>query len=377
MSKWNEQKIASEIKLIIEKTNKFPSAKDLQNSGRWDLFRAIANHGGFSYFRNLFDANITPRNYWKLNYRAKIQEMVDTLGRFPSPKEIKSTSIGLFDFLHRTKLLKPLQCEYGYQSAIKPAGYWNDFQNLRCWLLDHFGEMIDSGDFPTTNMICAVKGGRCIVNDVVRKHGGMRKVTHLMGCKPRCLISPDGHYLDSKLELIVDWYLWSRDISHEVHNLIAPSKSRYKCDFKLENNCYIEVWGMMGHKNYNDTRIKKEKLYDSLGYTLISIEKDFFNKTFFEIEATLDEIFARYNLNTVQAKNKYRLEEICPKGRNYWTFENTVQELKLVITNINKFPSVSYLRQIGKYQIQKSMQKYGGQNVFRSLLGFELYNRKK
>ena len=375
MKKWNESKIVYELELLINQNGKFPSARYLQLNNRWDLFKAISNHGGFTYFRNLFNANLTPRGHWKDNYRIEIQRIVDQLGRFPSSKEIKNVSEGLFDFLFKSKLLVELRQEYNYKPEIKPPGHWNDFNNLKNWLTQNFKEMINVGIFPTTTMIASIKGGRCVANDAIRKHGGVQEVAKKMGCKPKInFIAPDGHYLDSTLELIVDWYLWSRNISHTVHGFISSGK-RYKYDFKLRDDLYVEVWGMSGRSEYDVSRIKKEKLYQELGFTLIAIEPALFKQSFFNLEQGLDEIFSKFNFQ-IEKIQELNLDDVVAKGRGYWTFENTLQELKLIMQDINKFPSVSYLRKIGKYQIQKSMQKYGGQNVFRAELGIELLKRR-
>ena len=63
-SKWNEEKILNELGILIKQNNRFPSAKFLQDSGRWDLFRAIANFGGFTFFRKKLNYEITPHGYW-------------------------------------------------------------------------------------------------------------------------------------------------------------------------------------------------------------------------------------------------------------------------------------------------------------------------
>jgi hypothetical protein len=372
MAKWNEAKILSELKALIKQNGRFPTAKFLQNNNRWDLFRAIARHGGFTHFRRLLDSSITPRGYWKDNYHTEIQKIVDQLGRFPSSKEIRTESEGLFDFLFRTNLLGELREKYGYKPAIKPNGYWDDFDNLEDWLSQNFSEMISVGILPTTEMIVGIKGGRCIANDVIRKHGGALEVAKKMNCRPSKLhyISPDGHYLDSKLELIVDWYLWSRNITHTVHGFITPKK-RYKYDFKLRDNLFIEVWGLSGRPEYDQKRKKKEELYKELGFTLISIEKELFHKALPKQEQELDKIFSKFDFDNSKIQ-ELNLEDVVSKWKGYWTYENTLEELKTVVRSINNtFPTVSYLRKIGKVQIQKSMQKYGGQNVFRAELGME------
>ena len=376
MRKWNEDNITHEVEILIKQYDRFPSAKFLQDLGRWDLFRAIAKSGGFTFYRKKLNFSITERNHWKNNYRTEIEKIVEKLGRFPSQKELKAESQGLFDYLYKTGLLTKLRKQYKYQPQIKPSRYWYDFDNLKKWLLEHFGDMIKAGIFPTSKMLSSVKGGRCIATDVIRRHGGYAHVAKLLKCQLKNkLIAPDGHYLDSKYELIVDWYLWTRNINHNVHGLIAKNK-KYKYDFKLDDNLYIEVWGL-NNASYQQNRVKKEALYASEGLRLISLEANLFTKSFPKIEEKLNEIFADFGLNIVKENTTYKIEDVVSRGRGYWTFENTLHELKIVVDNIGQFPTVSYLRKIGKYQIQKSMQKYGGQNKFRAFLGFPLLRKQK
>lgn len=379
MRKWTEEKIVGEIKLSMEQCGKFPAATYLQNNNRWDLSSAILKNGGYVYFRKLLNVPlaINPPGYWEENYRYKIEELVGLLGRFPSTKEMKEIGgKGFFSYIFDNNLLVPLREEFNYVPAIKPLRYWHDFNNLVLWLREHFGSLLKMGVLPTADMLNGVKGGGA-VKDAIRLHGGFLKVAQKLNCNKNKFMSPDGHYLDSTYELIVDWYLWSRDIKHEIHGKISPEHN-YRYDFKIKNH-YVEVWGFakekFGGQQYTKSRKTKEKLYKKLGYSLISLEMADFDQSYAEIEKTLDKIFSSYGYNIKRKKNTHEINSIMG-GRYYWTFDNTLKEITELVSQFGHFPSTSEMKSIGKKQVQKAMQKFGGQNVFRELLGCPLYIRQ-
>ena len=77
MRKWNEDNITHEVEILIKQYDRFPSAKFLQDLGRWDLFRAIAKSGGFTFYRKKLNFSITERNHWKNNYKTEIEKIVE------------------------------------------------------------------------------------------------------------------------------------------------------------------------------------------------------------------------------------------------------------------------------------------------------------
>ena len=62
---WTEDTIISELKIIVEKINHFPSNDELNMMGRRDLSGAITRHNGFYYFREKIGSNHTMKNKHK------------------------------------------------------------------------------------------------------------------------------------------------------------------------------------------------------------------------------------------------------------------------------------------------------------------------
>ena len=371
--KWTEESITEELKILCDQIGGFPTSTVLQELGRLDLIHAIQKNGNFFHYREVlgYEVRFKPKDYWVDHYENEVEKIVKELGRFPTPTEFRKSNNSLFKFLVEKDLFPHLQKQYNYTPPTKPRGYWNDFNNLKDWLMDHFEDIIKLGEFPTCSMITEIPKS-AVIKDVIRRHGGFNSVAEKLNCKVKnTFVSEDGHYLDSSYELILDSYLYSRNIPHQVHGII-DKKFGYRFDFKV-GDIYVEIWGLSGndYRGYDEKRKIKENLYSELDYELISIEPQLFEKPYKEIENTFDSIFIKYGFDVSKKQVTYEISDSL-KGKNYWTFENTLKELKIVVAEINRFPSVSYLRGIGKYQIQKSMQKFGGQNTFRRILGFPL-----
>lgn len=81
----------------------------------------------------------------------------------------------------------------------------------------------------------------------------------------------DGHEVRSNLERIVDEYLYENNISHEYEKRLPGESYRYMTDF-YANNFYVEIWGVVNSKTYNEKRAKKEQIYKINHLKLISIE---------------------------------------------------------------------------------------------------------
>lgn len=214
-------------------------------------------------------------------------------------------------------------------SGFKPKGYWNDWNNLEKELKQTFPDLLSKGMFPTLEMIKNKINRGC--SRVVANFGGIRKVAEKMGCKYNCLQTSDGHYVDSGSEYIVDEYLASRGIPHEV-NIRISSNHNYRCDFKI-GDYYIEIWGYDKKSQtsrsiqYNKKRIKKENLYKKLNLKLLSIEGSIFREKFNIIEKTLDEIFSSIQLDISLKDQNYTIENSI-NCCYFWSKEKVIEESK-------------------------------------------------
>ncbi|RLG33706.1 hypothetical protein DRN97_04375 [Methanosarcinales archaeon] len=100
---------------------------------------------------------------------------------------------------------------------------------------------------------------------------------------PKLQEADDGHLVRSSLERMVDNYLFHNKIPH-IYNPQIPF-SNYRADF-LVGNQYIEIWGMIGNKEYDERMQDKLKHYQEYGLPLIQIFPE-------DIPHNLDRIFAK------------------------------------------------------------------------------------
>lgn len=98
--------------------------------------------------------------------------------------------------------------------------------------------------------------------------------------KYRC---DDGHYVRSKIEMIVDNWLYSHNIAHAYEKKIPGQKM--SCDFYIKKSdgkeIYIEVWGGLENpaenQRYLARKKEKETIYKKLNLKLLSIEEKQFS----------------------------------------------------------------------------------------------------
>lgn len=88
----------------------------------------------------------------------------------------------------------------------------------------------------------------------------------------------DGHKCDSLAEMIIDDWLYKREVKHS-RSVFYPSKRRLSADFVI-GDYWIEFFGLYGaHKRYDELREEKLKIAKSKNLKLIGIyPRDLFPK---------------------------------------------------------------------------------------------------
>ncbi len=176
---WNDNTIIADIKLIIEKLNKFPTTNDLKKLHRTDLITAIINNGGFPKFRKLLNIELLSRerHYW--NEGTIISELNDVakiLKHFPSYEELRD--------MGKSDLIYAIQ-RFGSKSYFKKLlhfeltqddlGFWTDVK-----IVDTLKEITKNiGYFPSLSELREMK--RSDLYYEIQKHGGHKKFRELCG----------------------------------------------------------------------------------------------------------------------------------------------------------------------------------------------------
>jgi|SRR3989338_6029902 len=198
---WTQwENVERELRKAIEQNRGvFPSHPCLVKMGLGMLSLAIGYHGGYQIVRKRIGAIIVerPKNYWK-DYRNVEAWLLETIklnnGIFPSSLDLRrlklSTLETAIDRYHGG--MNEVRRKMGYQSKIKPNGYWKNLQHV----IDTVSESISSvGKFPTVKELDNLFGYG-IVKAIYKYHGGMEAVKERL------------EYIESgRLENIIDEYI--------------------------------------------------------------------------------------------------------------------------------------------------------------------------
>ena len=85
----------------------------------------------------------------------------------------------------------------------------------------------------------------------------------------------DGHYVRSKAEMIIDNWLYNKNIVHAYEKRL-PIEENLLSDFYIpRGKVYIEYWGYENKKEYLDRKKIKQDIYKKYNFNLIELnEKD-------------------------------------------------------------------------------------------------------
>ena len=101
---------------------------------------------------------------------------------------------------------------------------------------------------------------------------------------PANLRTPDGHYVRSRAEILIDDFLYKNGIVHAYERRVNIDEEMY-CDFYIPaQKLYLEFWGLEENEQYAERKRRKLELYSKYRLKLIEVNNS-------DIE-NLDEILA-------------------------------------------------------------------------------------
>ena len=96
--------------------------------------------------------------------------------------------------------------------------------------------------------------------------------------------TPDGHYVRSRAEILIDDFLYKNGIVHAYERRVNIDEEMY-CDFYIPSQkLYVEFWGLEENSQYAARKKRKLELYSKYGLKLIEVNNS-------DLE-NLDEILA-------------------------------------------------------------------------------------
>jgi hypothetical protein len=301
------ENLENELKLIIEKLGRFPTFCEVRNliSGG-TACTAIGRFGGIAEVAKRMGYQESSINLVKDYTEDKIinmlKDIVKEIGHFPTQQElVKLGYNGLSHAVYKyQKNLHYYSDLLGFDPHERPKKYWHSLDNL----LNEIRPFIKNGKIPNQDFLVYNIGS--VFRHGIEFHGGMSKIAELLNCEISFRhTTSDGHIVKSKNEYIIDEFLFSRGIPHEVDGMIDKSSEKYRYDFKI-GDIYVEVWGFSKDNNssrgiyYNNIRKLKEQFYKDRNLTLVSIEEKIFKNKFKhsekEIEKDLSDLFSSHDI---------------------------------------------------------------------------------
>jgi hypothetical protein len=87
------------------------------------------------------------------------------------------------------------------------------------------------------------------------------------------LRTTDGHYVRSKVEMLIDNWLYMAEIVHAYERKLPVEEELY-CDFYIPSGkVYIEYWGYENEPKYLARKERKREIYAKYGFKLIELEE--------------------------------------------------------------------------------------------------------
>ncbi len=182
---WNTwEKVEPMLLEIIKELGRFPTAKDLWANGYSGLVPCMRLYGGFSAVRAKmgYDGYLE-RGHWQNwgNVTAELRPIIDRLGRFPSAgelrKEGKDSLITSIQKYHGG--LHAAAKKLGFAPHQHAAGHWKEWPNVEAEMRSAIAAI---GHFP--GQVELVRNGFGHLPTAVKYHGGLLAVRERMGYGP-------------------------------------------------------------------------------------------------------------------------------------------------------------------------------------------------
>lgn len=88
---------------------------------------------------------------------------------------------------------------------------------------------------------------------------------------PATLRTPDGHYVRSRAELLIDDFLYKNGIVHAYERKLNIDEDMY-CDFYIPSQkVYIEYWGLEENDKYAQRKLIKQNIYKKYNIKLVEL----------------------------------------------------------------------------------------------------------
>lgn len=186
MRYWQDpSNIESGLRTWIAKQGRFPTCKDLSESGEKALLGAVQKYGGISAWRVRlgFDQLRKPQGFWVeiANATSELQLIASELGHFPTANELQTRNCSL---------LAAIESHHGGYRAIRrmlgqaqlsvSVSYWREWDHVEREVrmcIEKFGHL------PTTTEL-QKEGKHGLLRGIMKYHGGLGEVARRLSVQP-------------------------------------------------------------------------------------------------------------------------------------------------------------------------------------------------
>ena len=365
---WTEENIISELKPIIKELGHFPTQKELNKLGETDLQGIIPRKGGYNYFREKMNYDLLkkPSGHWTEETIIKeLEQIIDELGHFPTNKELNENGRGDISVaISRNGSTIYFREKMGYKLNVKPSGYWNEET-----IIKELEQIIkEIGHFPTHKELIKIRKGD--LDAAIQNNGGFNYFKEKMGYE---VTKKTNDYWNEKnttkeLEKLIE------EIGHfPTHKkLIEIEKSSLM--FGIQNNGGVNYFKeKMGYEitkkspgYWNEKNIIEElnKIIKEIDHFPTQEELNESGKN-----SLVNGITKHGGIIYFRELMEYELER---KPLNYWTEETIIKELEEVIKELDHFPTQEELTEIRRTDLSVAISRHNGIIHFRKLMGYEL-----
>ncbi|MGE5497877.1 MAG: hypothetical protein ACM3Q2_07400 [Syntrophothermus sp.] len=301
MKKWDKNTIYQEAKNLIKEYGDLPGQYTLNKLGKVGFVIAVNRHypGKMTQLRKDLNLNLLHKEsgYWtKEKVIEETRKIIEVDGKMPSQKRLRQ--LGLSYIIEGArKHFNGLRgfavaCGIPNDKLHTEFRYLQNIDNIKKEILSLKAQI---GRFPTTTDLKLHKRSG-LYGAIVKYHGGIKNLKSIMGFEDDIPIAEDGHFSDSKSEVIIDDFLYKNKIAHKRDIQINFDGIRCRPDFVLNNGYLIEVlmadYRKSGHKGrykyYVERYKKKRKAYLKHGYKVIEVfPEELINRTKLDEKLTI------------------------------------------------------------------------------------------
>ncbi|MGG1630326.1 hypothetical protein [Rossellomorea sp. NRS-1567] len=392
----NEDKLLSEIKTIVEENGGFlPTRTYFERIGRTELTVAIRNyHGGMKEFAEKFGFKYetfhSKNEHLKdeENIKKEFQLLINGLGYFPTSQELI-----VMDKRHLVYYVK------NYHGGFKKFSQTMGYHLSKRYILAEDGHFCDSGwerlvdntlfknkvhhlrdEEIKIGSITAVPDfiiGNILIEVLMADYRDPRD-TELHSAYIKRYLKKRKAYLLSKeyvlYEIFPSTFKSSKGFKKEMNNLMSfinvNSKQTVNYQFDEDDIGYLDYYnytkGRGYWKNFDNLESELRPICEQLNCFPTHTELKEMGRTDISSAITSHYPSTRWVAERMNVLYKVR------KPIGFWSdISNIISELEPICCDIGKFPSLSYLRNIGRNDIVNAFKNYHPVETVKSKMGYE------